>query len=70
MNSADIRRQLSCGPSGSYDMTQQASRIVKPEPKPKLNFRSIGGVWLVEDADSFRLPTAEELKQFIGDVAL
>lgn len=70
MNNADIRRQLGCGPSGRYDMAQQTSRIVRPEPKPKLKFVTIGGLWLIDDVDGFRLPTADELKEFIGDVAL
>lgn len=70
MNNAEIRRQLSCGPSGRYDMTQQTSRIVKPEAKPKLNFRLHLGVWFVEDGDNWRLPTAEELREFLGGVAL
>lgn len=70
LNNEAIRRQLGCGPSGRYDMTQQTSRIVKPEPPKKLKFVSIGGIWLVEDANSYRVPTADELKEFIGDVAL
>jgi len=70
MSNDAIRRQLSCGPSGRYDMTQQASRIVRPEPPKKLKFRSICGVWMVEEGDNWRLPTADELREFIGDVAL
>lgn len=67
---ANIRRQLGCGPSGRYDLTQQASRIVKPEPKKKPKFMMQFGIWMIEDGDNWRLPTAEELKQFIGGVAL
>ncbi len=70
MSNADIRRQLGCGPSGRYDLTQQTSRIVKQETKPKLNFRLHLGVWFVEEGDNWRLPTADELKEFVGDVAL
>ena len=51
-------------------MTKQAGRIVKPEQKMELNFKLHFGVWMVEDGDNLRLPTADELREFIGDAAL
>lgn len=70
MNNAAIRRQLGCGPTGGYDMTQQTTTIVRPEVKARPQFTILYGVIMIVEDGGYRTPTAEELQEFLGDVAL
>lgn len=58
-------------PAGSHDV-EAAGEIIKTgiyEPKPKqLNFQIVTGIWMVDDGDGWRSPTAEELEEHTGGV--
>lgn len=72
MKNADYRRQMGMGmPAGPHGV-EASGEIIKTgiyAPKPKqLNFQIVMGIWMVDDGDGWRSPTAEELEEMTGGV--
>ncbi len=58
-----IRRELSCGQSGEYRLSDCRSTVRTIAPKKELELVNLYGVWMVRDGAGYRPATVDEVRE-------